>query len=52
MNNLKNQLFTLRDEDMRDSSFNVNKRKILCEKRINNYSLKKYINLFKDKKAL
>jgi hypothetical protein len=36
MNNLKNQLFTLRDEDMRDSSFNVNKRKILFEKRINN----------------
>lgn len=52
MNNLKTQLFTLRDEDMRDFSFIVTKRKILFEERIDKYLLKKYKNLFKDKKAL
>jgi len=51
MSNLKNHLFNLGDGDMRDSSFTINRRKILFEKRIDNNSLKKYLNLFKHEKA-
>jgi hypothetical protein len=51
MSNLKNHLFNLGDENMRDYSFTINRRKILFEKRIDNNSLKKYLNLFKHEKA-
>lgn len=51
MNNLKNQSCNLRFECIRYSSFNVNRKIILFEERIDNSSLKKYLNLFKDKKA-
>jgi hypothetical protein len=30
----------------------ITEKKILFEERIDNYSLKKYLNLFKDKKAI
>jgi len=40
MSNLKNHLFNLGDEDMRDSNLNIDKSKILFEERIDNTSLK------------
>ncbi len=51
MRNLKNHLFNLGDDDMRDSRFNINNQKISFDKRIDNNSLNKYLNLFKHEKA-
>ena len=51
MNNLKNQLYNPRFEGIRYSSFNVNRELVLFEEKIDNFSLKKYLNLFKYKKA-
>ena len=37
---------------MKYARFNGNRKKIMFEERIDNYSLKKYLNLFKDKISL
>jgi hypothetical protein len=37
---------------MRYARFNVNRKKMMSEERIDNYSLQKYLNLFKDKMSL